>query len=106
MKQELEGSVDDYAISIMEFPELSELYPFLAQERKEHPCVTFDSPADRRNLDTTVLYLHSSGSTGFPKPIPYTVRMIVGQRYGCEFPRYVQRDFAYMLISSQCRVGE
>jgi acyl-coenzyme A synthetase/AMP-(fatty) acid ligase len=39
---------------------------------------TFEAyPPKKRSLEDVAIYLHSSGSTGFPKPIPETFKTIL-----------------------------
>ncbi|KAJ7496484.1 putative aminoadipate reductase, partial [Mycena latifolia] len=66
-----------YEVSIEEIPLLGEIYPYLGRERKGDPFESYPGPATRTPLDDVALYLHSSGSTGFPKCIPETHRMIL-----------------------------
>ncbi|KAJ3917166.1 hypothetical protein F5877DRAFT_91368 [Lentinula edodes] len=74
----LSGLIDDikseiqsggpYVLNIEETPNLQEVFPYLAKETLEHP---FDPPVRTFTPkdNDTALYLHSSGSTGFPKPV-------------------------------------
>ncbi|TCD65346.1 putative NRPS-like protein biosynthetic cluster [Steccherinum ochraceum] len=68
----------NYAVELDEVPSLFEVYP-----RFSPTCAGKDDFVPYPNKDTAapelpVLYLHSSGSTGFPKPIPST-RIIATQ---------------------------
>ncbi|KAG2005480.1 CurK protein [Coprinopsis cinerea AmutBmut pab1-1] len=62
-------------------PSVSELPPFT------HPrdLSATDLPYQRRSINEVQLYVHSSGSTGFPKPIPWTYRQILQLGYVCHF---------------------
>ncbi|TFL01209.1 hypothetical protein BDV98DRAFT_619597 [Pterulicium gracile] len=53
-------------------PTLATLYPYLARESFDHPFRPFFKTIAAARPDDVYLYLHSSGSTGFPKPIPHT----------------------------------
>ena len=68
-------SQKDYHVQLDELPSFPHIYPTLcsskAQITKPPPYPTKDSG----NQDEVILMLHSSGSTGFPKPIPSTRRM-------------------------------
>ncbi|KAJ3877582.1 putative aminoadipate reductase [Lentinula edodes] len=57
-----------YMLNIEETPNLQEVFPYLAKETLKHP---FNPPVRTvtPNDNDTALYLHSSGSTGFPKPV-------------------------------------
>ncbi|KAF7316041.1 Aminoadipate reductase [Mycena indigotica] len=63
-------------ILIEEMPTLGQVYPFLGRETAESPFVPYPSPQAVAPLDSVTSYLHSSGSTGLPKPIPLTHRSI------------------------------
>ncbi|KAJ3509565.1 hypothetical protein NLJ89_g5155 [Agrocybe chaxingu] len=69
-------AADSYEISIEEAPPLLEIFPKLGHEKEEDPWEPYPS-APRPPLDDVLVYLHSSGSTGFPKSIPHTYRAIV-----------------------------
>ncbi|KAJ7509627.1 putative aminoadipate reductase [Mycena galericulata] len=66
-----------YELSIEEIPLLGQLYPHLGHETTEDAFVPYPSPAARTSLDQVSVYLHSSGSTGFPKSIPETHRTLI-----------------------------
>ncbi|KAJ7760072.1 putative aminoadipate reductase [Mycena maculata] len=66
-----------YELSIQEIPLLGQIYPHLGHETAEHAFVPYPSPATRAKLDAVAMYLHSSGSTGLPKPIPQTHRNLI-----------------------------
>ncbi|KAK7017974.1 hypothetical protein VNI00_018486 [Paramarasmius palmivorus] len=83
--KELLASVDefvsseapDFSLVIDEIPSLKALYPHLAKETEEHPFKLYPE-LPKPSFEDTALYIHSSGSTGFPKPIPITHRGIWG----------------------------
>ncbi|KAJ6487165.1 putative aminoadipate reductase [Mycena vitilis] len=60
-----------------EIPLLGQLYPCLGRETMGDAFVPYPSPSTRTNLDNVLMYVHSSGSTGFPKCIPETNRNII-----------------------------
>ncbi|KAJ7193227.1 putative aminoadipate reductase [Mycena pura] len=64
-------------LSIEEIPLLGQLYPRSGHETVDDTFVPYPSPASVAALDSIAMYLHSSGSTGFPKPIPETHRTLV-----------------------------
>ncbi|KAJ7785171.1 putative aminoadipate reductase [Mycena maculata] len=66
-----------YELFIEEIPLLGQIYPHLGHETPEDPFVPYPSPATRTALDSVAVYLHSSGSTGFPKSIPETHRNFI-----------------------------
>ena len=57
-----------------ELPTLSYAFPKLGAEVEADPFMPYPAPASRPDLDSTAVYFHSSGSTGFPKPIPHNHR--------------------------------
>lgn len=59
-------------LQIDEFPALKELYPALVKGSPNGAFVSYPLPASRPSENDILFYLHSSGSTGFPKPIPIT----------------------------------
>ncbi|KAF7347156.1 Acetyl-CoA synthetase-like protein [Mycena venus] len=66
-----------YELSIQDIPLLGQLYPRLGHETIEDPFVLYPSPTTATALDDVAMYLHSSGSTGFPKCIPGTHRNLI-----------------------------
>ena len=60
----------DSSLSIEEIPSLNQLYPQQSPTFRHYP--TLPKPS----FESTAIYIHSSGSTGFPKPIPLTHRSI------------------------------
>lgn len=76
------GVKDEFATSgtaqpqIDEVPALSELYPILGKETIEDPFEEYPS-AVRSPITAMAAYLHSSGSTGMPKPIPQTYETFI-----------------------------
>lgn len=62
---------------IDEVPGLSELYPLLGKESVQDKFDEYPPPAVRPPITALAAYLHSSGSTGMPKPIPETYATFV-----------------------------
>ncbi|KAF8901181.1 acetyl-CoA synthetase-like protein [Gymnopilus junonius] len=65
-----------YSLSIEEVPPLAEIFPNLGIETAEDPFEPYPT-APRPPLDDVMLYLHSSGSTGWPKTVKQTFRSMV-----------------------------
>ena len=61
---------DEFEIG--EPPALAYAYPNLGEETVSTPFVPYPKADQRPVNDAIMWYLHSSGSTGFPKPIPIT----------------------------------
>lgn len=60
-------------LEIAEPPALAYVYPeLLSKETTTTPFVSYPKADERPANDAIMYYLHSSGSTGFPKPIPIT----------------------------------
>jgi hypothetical protein len=57
-------------LQIDEIPALNYLYPALVSGASNEAIVPYSSPGLPSSENDTLFYLHSSGSTGFPRPIP------------------------------------
>ena len=64
--------VPDRELVVDELPTLSYAFPKLGTEVEADPFVPYPGPASRPDLDSPAIYFHSSGSTGFPKPIAHS----------------------------------
>jgi acyl-CoA synthetase (AMP-forming)/AMP-acid ligase II len=62
----------DYVINIEELPGLPETYPRLAREVASDPFVSLELPSGNAFPGGVEIYLHSSGSNGAPKSIPFS----------------------------------
>ncbi|KAI6042371.1 putative aminoadipate reductase [Pisolithus marmoratus] len=81
VKRELATPGDE----IDEPPTLATVYPYISEETVDSPFVPY--PKGEVNNDDIMFYLHSSGSTGFPKPIPITY--LIGKHW-CIMPVMVE----------------
>ncbi|KZP19238.1 acetyl-CoA synthetase-like protein [Athelia psychrophila] len=68
----------EHSLSIQEVPTLAQCYPALGHETASDAFTPYPAPSVPPEKDEVVLILHSSGSTGHPKPIPHTNRAILG----------------------------
>ncbi|KAG1835183.1 putative aminoadipate reductase [Suillus variegatus] len=59
-------------LQIDEIPTLEHLYPSFVSGTPNEAVVPYSSLASPSSWNDVLFYLHSSGSTGFPKPIPVT----------------------------------
>ncbi|KAF8896177.1 hypothetical protein BD779DRAFT_1608500 [Infundibulicybe gibba] len=66
----------DFSLEIQDVPLLEEVYPRLGSEVKGDPFTMYPSTTVRPQPQDLCIYLHSSGSTGFPKPIPLSHRTV------------------------------
>ncbi|KAG6914129.1 putative NRPS-like protein biosynthetic cluster [Tephrocybe rancida] len=64
-------------LQIEEVPSLGTAYPNLGHELAGHPFERFLNPLKSPSKDDLCIYLHSSGSTGFPKAIPQTYQAMM-----------------------------
>jgi acyl-coenzyme A synthetase/AMP-(fatty) acid ligase len=70
VKNELAAS--DYALEIQELPAFPDIYPHFTHETVQDPFEPIALPSRDTYINGIVLYLHTSGTTGFPKIIPWT----------------------------------
>ncbi|KAH0588812.1 Polyketide synthase HetM [Termitomyces sp. J132] len=59
-------------LQIEEMPPIVSVYPYLAHESAEYPFKPYPPATQRPTKDDLCIYLHSSGSTGNPRPIGLT----------------------------------
>ncbi|KAF9067129.1 putative aminoadipate reductase [Rhodocollybia butyracea] len=78
LREELKANDPDYKFDpsrIIEAPSLQELYPHLGNETANDPFTPIAFPPSPKDTDIAI-YLHSSGSTGLPKPIAFTHQIV------------------------------
>ncbi|KAJ7195361.1 putative aminoadipate reductase [Mycena pura] len=78
-KEWSEGDTPPCPLIIEEIPSHGQVYPHLGKETPSgsHAFEPYPPPAAQPDLDSLAMYLHSSGSTGFPKAIPQTQRILL-----------------------------
>ncbi|PCH35038.1 acetyl-CoA synthetase-like protein, partial [Wolfiporia cocos MD-104 SS10] len=78
-----------FAMHVDDLPALTDVFPTLAPSFDPPRAVPdpYPPPACAASPSDIVLYLHSSGSTGFPKPIPHTHTTIL---HWCRMPIFVE----------------
>ena len=59
-----------YHVQLDELPPLHDVFPTIFGSGETAPVEPFPPPSKPHSMNDNVLYLHSSGSTGLPKPIP------------------------------------
>ncbi|KAH0828782.1 acetyl-CoA synthetase-like protein [Lanmaoa asiatica] len=62
---------------VYELPTLRYAFPKLGREVATDTFIPYLTPLKRPDLDSPAIYIHSSGSTGFPKPIALSYRIQV-----------------------------
>ncbi|KZT21262.1 acetyl-CoA synthetase-like protein [Neolentinus lepideus HHB14362 ss-1] len=72
-----ELSTINYDLKIDELPSLYDAFPRLGQETADYPFTPYPAVTNCKS-DDIAIYLHSSGSTGFPKSIPHSNRTLGG----------------------------
>ncbi|KAJ6617577.1 putative aminoadipate reductase [Mycena sp. CBHHK59/15] len=77
LEQEIARLDPDFVLDIEEIPSLLQIYPNLGAETSDCPFESYAASTSHPSFDDTCLYLHSSGSTGFPKCIPATHRVLM-----------------------------
>lgn len=60
---------DSYHLEVMEMPPLFAIFPCMGHESAEDTFEEYPTISSRPNIGETMLYLHSSGSTGMPKSV-------------------------------------
>ena len=74
VKEELDTK--NYSLRVDDLPSLYDVFPQLS----ETSAYTAPEPypaAPPHKMEDLVMYIHSSGSTGFPKPIPFNQRIMM-----------------------------
>lgn len=77
IKLEIAKSNPSFELLVRETPSVHDLYPKLGTETISDHFDLYPLPNKRPELLDTTLYLHSSGSTGFPKAIPETHKALM-----------------------------
>ena len=73
IRRENEGA----ELTVYELPTLRYAFPNLGKELATDHFVPYPALSKRPDLDSPAIYIHSSGSTGFPKPIAHSHRMLI-----------------------------
>lgn len=68
-------SQNGHKLHIQELPHLHDVFPFLKVVDEDSPVQPYLRSSTPQQSDDLVIYLHSSGSTGLPKPIPLNQRV-------------------------------
>ena len=64
-----ELETEDFALQVDDLLHIEVAFPTLFGKDSDEPA-PYPEPAEPLTMEDVGLYLHSSGSTGFPKPIP------------------------------------
>ncbi|KAJ7610402.1 hypothetical protein FB45DRAFT_942407 [Roridomyces roridus] len=76
LEEHVKEADPEFALRIDEVPSLAEVYPNLGAETPECGFKPYPEGSGRPDPDGLFMYIHSSGSTGFPKAIPYNYRAL------------------------------
>ncbi|KAJ3517676.1 hypothetical protein NLJ89_g350 [Agrocybe chaxingu] len=68
---------EQFKLNFVEIPTVERLFPKLGREIEDDSFKLYSTLAPTPSLESVCMYLHSSGSTGFPKCIPQTHRNLV-----------------------------
>lgn len=74
-----------FTLEYEELPDLLQIFPGLSGDAGKVDVVPFPAPVKPHDMDDIVLYLHSSGSTGFPKPIPQSQVAVLQWSSSCAY---------------------
>ncbi|KAJ6553072.1 hypothetical protein B0H19DRAFT_1030172, partial [Mycena capillaripes] len=92
----------DFVLEIEEIPLLGQIYPNLGAEKADGSFQPYTTGTSPDSLDDIGLYLHSSGSTGYPKTIGQTHRALqrIIDRCSRLFPPTATSPSALPIVSS------
>ncbi|KAJ6455206.1 hypothetical protein C8R45DRAFT_1111581 [Mycena sanguinolenta] len=76
IKNHIAESDPEFTLQIDEIPSLNQVYPNLGRETADCPFQPYPSRAFNATLEDVSFYIHSSGSTGFPRAVGQTYRMV------------------------------
>lgn len=71
----IQRAMDGVQLTIYEIPTLRHVFPKPGKEVATDSFTPYPPSLKRPDLDSPAIYIHSSGSTGFPKPIPHSHRI-------------------------------
>ncbi|KAJ8509096.1 hypothetical protein ONZ45_g8704 [Pleurotus djamor] len=77
VQSQLDQDKSTFSLTVDEVPSLESVFPKLGYETANDEFSPYPDYPVKPSLSSLALYLHSSGSTGFPKPIPLTQTSIV-----------------------------
>ncbi|KAJ7165465.1 putative aminoadipate reductase [Mycena crocata] len=77
VQQTIRQTHPDYRLDVDEIPSVSQVFPNLDTEMTSNAVESYAAPTSLPAADDIAMYLHSSGSTGFPKAIPQTHRILM-----------------------------
>ena len=83
-----------YALQVDELPAFQKIFPSIGQGVMYHDVAHVEPYPERKvplSADIPITYLHSSGSTGFPKPIPQTQNTLLSWCHNGKFVLHEDR---------------
>lgn len=99
----LSQGTDASQLQLDMMPTLKDLYPMLGTGSPDENFLPYPPQASRSSPDDILYYLHSSGSTGFPKAIPTTHQTIIGWCRSCKLLTQSTKQSANWCGISMCR---
>lgn len=87
VKSQLEAK--QWAVQVDDCPEFSDIYPDFNSGNKPLNCTPYMKSSRALAMDDIALYMHSSGSTGMPKPIPHRHITSIQWGHNCESHSYL-----------------
>lgn len=75
VREELDSK--QFALQVDELPSLQSVFPTLADGGVDTEVVPYPASSKPHDPEDIVLYIHSSGSTGFPKPVPQRQKQVL-----------------------------
>ncbi|KAJ7754149.1 hypothetical protein DFH07DRAFT_743950, partial [Mycena maculata] len=102
LQKHLADADPDFALNIQEIPSLQQIYPNLGAETLDCSFQPYSETQNCPQLDNIFMYIHSSGTTGFPKAIPQTYRQLkywrTSRKYVETFRARVEKPMANMAL--------
>jgi acyl-coenzyme A synthetase/AMP-(fatty) acid ligase len=104
VKKELAAA--DYALEIQELPAFPDIYPRFTHESIQDPFEPMALPSRDTYMNEIVLYLHTSGTTGFPKIIPWTHEVFSKYTFApyCDEYRSLDSGFRKFIVLSSLKI--
>lgn len=98
--------ITDRELVVDELPTLSYAFPKLGSEVEADSFVPYPGPASRLDMESPAVYFHSSGSTGFPKPISHSHKVQISWSVQRQLPSVLGTSLLLIpqWMSSDCAI--